>query len=188
MTVAYTVIPAIRNNYLYWLGLQYLHQFTVCFTWFTAKSLLTLFRFLYSHYKLLLLQPFYGPLAGTTCVSRHQKKHSPTHLFWSSSNLYQLLPSTTIYSILFSIYMFDNLFAQPLSKSSFGLPLGLEPLTSYSIHFFTNQCLLFATQAHTIATCFAVVQRLYHLFLVSLTTLYLELYLQLSQYKSPKMT
>jgi len=25
-------------------------------------------------------QPFYGPLSGTTRVSRYQKKHSPTHL------------------------------------------------------------------------------------------------------------
>ena len=24
-------------------------------------------------------QPFYGPLSGTTRVSRYQKKHSPTH-------------------------------------------------------------------------------------------------------------
>jgi len=24
-------------------------------------------------------QPFYGPLSGTTQVSRYQKKHSPTH-------------------------------------------------------------------------------------------------------------
>jgi len=45
----------------------------------------------------------------------------------------------------------------------FGLPLGLEPSTSYSMHFFTSQCLLFATHAHAIATCFAVVPRLYHL-------------------------
>jgi len=30
-----------------------------------------------------------------------------------------------------------------------------------------NQCLLSATHAHAISTCFAVVQRLYHLFLVS---------------------
>ena len=33
------------------------------------------------------LQPFYGPLSGTTRVSRYQKKHSPTYLSWSSSNI-----------------------------------------------------------------------------------------------------
>jgi len=49
---------------------------------------------------LLLLQPFYGPLSGTTRVSRYQKKRSSAHLSWSSSNLCQLLPSTTIHSIL----------------------------------------------------------------------------------------
>jgi len=43
--------------------------------------------------------------------------------------------------------------------------------------FSPNQCLLFATHSHTIATCFTVVPKLYHLFLVSLSTLYLELYL-----------
>jgi len=38
-----------------------------------------------------------------------------------------------------------------------------------------NQCLLFATHAHTIATCFAVVSILYPLFLVFLSTPYLGL-------------
>ena len=40
-----------------------------------------------------------------------------------------------------------------------------------------NPCLLFAAHAHTIATCVAVVSILYHLFLVFLSTPYLELYL-----------
>ena len=61
----------------------------------------------------------------------------------------------------------------------FDLPLGLEPSTSYSIHFFTNQCLLFTARAHTIATCFAVVSILYHLFLVFLSTPYLSFILTL---------
>jgi len=39
-----------------------------------------------------------------------------------------------------------------------------------------NQCLIFAAHAHTIATCFAVVSILYHLFLVFLLTPYLELF------------
>ena len=42
-----------------------------------------------------------------------------------------------------------------------------------------NQCLLFAAHAHTIATCFAVISILYHLFLVFISTPYLELYLYL---------
>jgi len=83
-------------------------------------------------------QPFYGPLSRTTRVSRYQKKHSPTqhpdhhpifisffHLPWSTH------PPC-------SNYVLGNLFAQPLSMSSFGLSLGLEPSTSYSIHFLTE--------------------------------------------------
>jgi len=42
------------------------------------------------------------PFVGTTLVCQYQKKHSPTHLSWSSTILYQLLPSTTIYSIPFT--------------------------------------------------------------------------------------
>jgi len=62
----------------------------------------------------------------------------------------------------------------------FGLPLGLEPSTSYFIHFFPSPCLLFTTHAHTIAACFAVISRLYHLFLAFLSTPYLDLYLFLA--------
>jgi len=36
-----------------------------------------------------------------------------------------------------SYYVLGNLFAQPL-RVLFGLPLGLEPSTSYSIHFYTQ--------------------------------------------------
>ena len=43
------------------------------------------------------------------------------------------------------------------------LPTYLRPR---SPHGAPNQCLLFTTRAHTIATCFAVVSILYHLFLV----------------------
>jgi len=48
---------------------------------------------------LLLLLPFYGPLSRITLVSRYQKKHSPTHLSWLLTFLYQPLPYITIYSI-----------------------------------------------------------------------------------------
>ena len=68
--------------------------------------------------------------------------HPPS---WSSSNLYQLLPSTTIHSILLvQITCLANLFAQPLSMSSSSfqflsfLPLGLEPSTSYSVHTYIH--------------------------------------------------
>jgi len=56
-----------------------------------------------------------------------------------------------------------------------GLLLGLKPSTSYSVHFFTQSVSSFRSTCHTIATCFAVVSILYHLFLVFLLTPYLEL-------------
>ena len=69
-------------------------------------------------------RPFYGPLSGTTRVSRYQKKHSPTHHpDWSSTNLYHLLPSITIHSLppvqitCFAIFL-HNLFPCPLWPTS----------------------------------------------------------------------
>ena len=88
----------------------------------------------------------------------------------SSSSLYQLLPSTTIHSILpvqiacLAIFL-HNLCPCPLwytvlsADAGLLVPLGFGPSTSYSTHFF------------------AVVSILYHLFLIFLSTLYLELYL-----------
>ena len=83
-------------------------------------------------------QPFYGPLSGTTRVSWYQKKHSPTnhpdhhpifisffHLPWS------------IASSLFKLHAWQS-FCTTSFHVLFGLPLGLEPFTSYSIHFFTQ--------------------------------------------------
>jgi len=120
--------------------------------------------------------PFYGPLSATTRVSRYQKKHSPTHhpdhhpIFIS---FFQLLRSTA--SSLFKWRAWQS-FAQPLSTSSLVYVLVWSPPPHIAYIASPNQCLLFATHVHTIATCFAVVSRSYHLFLVSLSTLYLELY------------
>ena len=37
--------------------------------------------FLHSYINaILLLQPFYGPLSGTSRVNQYQKKHSPTYI------------------------------------------------------------------------------------------------------------
>ena len=78
----------------------------------------------------------------------------------------------------YSIYVLDSLFVQPLSKSRlmsllvWNLPLHTSYISS------PNHYLLFSTYTHTIATCFfIVIPRLCHLILVSLSTLYLELYL-----------
>ena len=75
-----------------------------------------------------LLQPFYGPLSGTTRVSRYQKKHSPTHhpdrhpIFIS---IFHLLRS--VESSLFNLRAWQSLCTIYL-QVLFGLPLGLiEP-------------------------------------------------------------
>jgi len=95
-----------------------------------------------------------------------------SHLSSSSAILISLLRQLrSIASSLFN-YVFDSLFCTTSVHDLFGLSLGLAPSTSY---FIPNRCLLFAAHAHTIATCFAVVLRLYHLILVFLSTLYLEL-------------
>ena len=93
-----------------------------------------------SKHRLLLLQPFYSLLSGTTWVSRYQKKHLPTHLSWSSSNLYQLLPSTTIHGILPAKFTCLTIFfAQPLTKSSLVYLLVCSPPPHTSDIISTNQ-------------------------------------------------
>jgi len=57
----------------------------------------------------------------------------------------------------------------PCHRTIVLFPLHIQYISS------PNQCLIFATHAHTIATCFAVVSILYHLFLVFFSTPYLEL-------------
>ena len=83
-------------------------------------------------------QLFYGPLSGTTRVSRYEKKHSPTHhpghhpIFISFFHL-----PRSIASSLFKLRAWRS-FSTTSFHVLFGLPLGLEPSTSYSIHFFTQ--------------------------------------------------
>jgi len=87
-----------------------------------------------------------------------------------SSNLYQLFPSTTIHSVITVQFM-----CLTTSVQVYLLVWSPPPHSAYIS--LPNQCLLFATHAHTIVACFAVVPRLYHLFLISLSTLYLGFYL-----------
>jgi len=83
-------------------------------------------------------QSFYGPLSGTTRVSQYRKKHSPTHhpdhhpIFISFFHL-----PRSIASSLFKLHAWQS-FCTTSLHVLFGLPLGLEPSTSYSIHFFTQ--------------------------------------------------
>jgi len=71
--------------------------------------------------------------------------HPPTTL--SSSNLYQLLPSTTIHGILLVQITCLESFCTPSFHVLFGLPLGLEPSTSHNIHFFTQSVSFFGSHS-----------------------------------------
>jgi len=83
-------------------------------------------------------QSFYSPLSGTTRESRYQKKNSPTHhpdyhpIFISFFHLLWSIASST-----FKLRAWQS-FCTTSFRVLFGLPLGLEPSTWYSIHFFTQ--------------------------------------------------
>jgi len=73
--------------------------------------------------------------------SQYQKKHSPTYTYrgHESSRICFIHLLWSMASSLFNHvhHASDSLCAQSLSQVFFGLPLGLAPSTSYSIHFFT---------------------------------------------------
>jgi len=79
-------------------------------------------------------------LSGITRVSQYQKKYSPSHTYHGHHE------SSLICFIYLLRFMASSLFNphawQSFSRISvqvfFGLPLGLSPSTSYSIHFFTQ--------------------------------------------------
>jgi len=78
-------------------------------------------------------------LSGTTQMSLYQKKHSPTYTYHGHQSslicfLHQLQSMT---SSLFNLCAWQSF--STISHQFFcGLPLGLAPSTSYSIHFFTQ--------------------------------------------------
>jgi len=74
-----------------------------------------------------------------------------------------------------SVILLHYLAVQSLSKFSLVYILAWHPLLHTPYISSPNHCHIFAAHAHTITTCFAVVLRLRHLILVSLSTLYLEL-------------
>ena len=80
-----------------------------------------------------------------------------------------------------SVYVFDSPFPQPLSRSSLVFLLVWGPLLRTPYISSPNLYLLFAKYTHTIATCFAVVPSLCHLFLISLSAHYLEICLHSSK-------
>jgi len=119
-----------------------------------------------------VLRPFVRHYLGEP-VPEETLTHPPS---WSSSSLYQFLPSTTIQSTLLvqitwlTIFL-HSLFPCPLWSTC--LSGALHLIFHTFLHPIT--CLLFTAHAHTIATCFAVVSILHHLLLVFLSTPYLEL-------------
>jgi len=112
------------------------------------------------------IQPFYGCL---DFVWDNQGELAPeetfthSHLLQSSIIPYLLPPPTAIHT--------TSLFNLRASKSSLVYFLVWNPPIHTPYIYTPNHCLLFATHAHTNATCFAVVLRLCHLILVSLNSL-----------------
>ena len=84
-------------------------------------------------------QPFNGPLSGTTRVGQYQKKHSPTHTLpdHRTSFIIFLHLLRSIASSLFNLRAWQSSSTTSL-QVLFGLPLGLGPSASYSMHFFTQ--------------------------------------------------
>ena len=94
---------------------------------------------MYFWHKHLQQQPFNSRLSGTTRVGGYQKKHSPAHTHpcqhTSFVTFLHLQRSTA--SSLFSLRAWQSSRTTSF-QVLFGLPLGLEPSTSYSMHFFTQ--------------------------------------------------
>jgi len=130
----------------------------------------------YTHTTILQLSQF---CPGQPRQAGPEETFTYSHLLWSSIIPYLLPPSITIHGILSVQFMclivlFHNLspnFSLVFLWTSLHPPLYTPYISS------PNHCLIFAGHAYTIATCFAVIPRLCHLILVSLLTLYLELYL-----------
>jgi len=116
-----------------------------------------------------ILQSFVQDYLGYP-VSEETFTHS--HLSWSSTVLYQLFPSSMIRCILPVHFMCLIAFLHNLCPKSSLVYLLVwnSPLHTPYISSLSN-CLLFATHAYTIRTCFAVIYSWY------LSQLSLELYL-----------
>ena len=122
-------------------------------------------------------RPFNGLWSRTTRVGQYQKNHSPTHTHpdHRASFIIFLHLQRSMASSLF------NLRAGQSSRTTsfqvfFGLPLGLEPSTSCSIHFFTQSSSSFRNTDRTSAACSAAIPMPCHLPLVSLSAPYLGVY------------
>jgi len=81
-------------------------------------------------------QLFYGTLSVTTWVSRYRKKHSPMHQHQPDHHPVFISFFHLLRSIASSLFKLRDW--QSFCTTSPRLPFGLEPSTSYSIHFFTQ--------------------------------------------------
>jgi len=72
------------------------------------------------------------------CKPVPEETFAHLQLSWSSTIPYQLPPSTTIHSILPVQFTCLQFFCTTCLQVFFGIPLGLDPSTLYSIHFFTK--------------------------------------------------
>jgi len=102
--------------------------------------------------------PFYGPLSGTTRVSRNNHPLKPI------LNINHLLSASSIYydpeHPPCSIYVSDSLSASVQVLFGLAPPLHTPCISS------PNDSLPFATHAYNNATCFAVVPRLCHITII----------------------
>jgi len=102
------------------------------------------------------------------------------HLSWSSSIPYLLPPSITIYGILPIQLMCLTVFFYNLSPSFLWSTSWPAPSTSYSIHFFTQSLSFFCSTCPyhcNMFWCSTEIMSSNPTLSVSLSTLYLELYL-----------
>jgi len=105
-----------------------------------------------------------------------------SHVSWSSVIFYLLPPSIAIHGILPVQFTCLTVFCTISVQVLFGLPLGLAPSTSYSIHFFIQSLSSFCSTCPCHRNLFCCSTRIiYSLILVSLSLslsiLYLELHL-----------
>jgi len=135
-------------------------------------------------------QPFYGSMDfvwDTLVEPVSEETFTHSHLSWSSITPYLLHPSNTIHGILLVQSTCLTIFFHNLSPSFFLVYLLAWHPPLHTVYISSpNHCLLFAVHAHTIAACFAVVPRLCHLILVSLSlsTLYFEFFFVASHHTS----
>jgi len=125
-------------------------------------------------------QPFYGSLdyvQDNPCEPVPEETFTHSHLSWSSIIPYRLPPSITIHGILSVQFTCLTVFFHNLCPSFIWSNSWLDTL-HFILHTFLHPIIVLFSRHMpiTIATCFAVVPRLYHLTVVSLSTLYLKLH------------